>query len=48
LHRRSKQYLLALFGLYEVIDAVNTIDPFVFNLMNIRAAAVAQFQAPNT
>lgn len=37
-----------LFGRYEVILAVKTILPLVFNLMNILAAAVAQFQAPYT
>ena len=38
----------ALLGLYEVMDAVKMIEPFVFSLMNILAAAVAQFHAPNT
>lgn len=42
------QRVLTLFGRYEVMEAVKTIDPLVLVLMNIFAAAVAQIQAPNT
>jgi len=39
---------LTLFGLYEVIEAVKTIDPLVLVLIKDLAATVAQFQAPKT
>lgn len=36
----------ALFGLYEAIDAVKTMEPFTPNLMNVLAATLAQKKVP--
>jgi hypothetical protein len=36
------EHCSTLFGLYEAIDAVNTIAPLMLSLMNARAATLAQ------
>lgn len=38
----------ALFGRYDVMDAVKTIEPLIPSSMNFFAAAVAQKYAPKT
>jgi hypothetical protein len=38
----------ARFGLYDVIEAVKTMEPLIPSAMNLRAATVADAQAPNT
>lgn len=37
-----KKEMFTLFGRYEAMDAVNTIDPFTPCLMNARAAHLAE------
>lgn len=43
----EKSEVFTLLGLYEAIEAVNTIEPLIFNFMNARAAARAVKKAPN-